>query len=270
MSISLHRLLTRALAHAGHLDIRQYPSTAELALEAEFAEALEDGVEYTYRYPLRNGVDSIPEDDDDVLPWLLLALAAPTAVRGLRATLRTYLRQAADVGGAVALSEMGSGENFHLRNSALIATINRWADSLVATGSDVSLTNTTAHDLAVQIVNGRAAGLTSGELGTALDNYIDHRAAIRSANIAANETVRYTRIGSAWAYGRNGVKRVIHRLGESETGPCEICEPLAGQSFEIIGGVVIGSDIPLHNNCVCYHEPDLDDWELPADVWTGE
>lgn len=267
--IDLYRSLTAVLPLAGTRQRANGQTAAELALEAEFAEALLDPLATNYRYPLRDGVAAVPEDDDAVLPWLLLAVGTEPAVRSLRQTLRTYLRQAFNIGGALALAEMGSDEPFNLQDAALVATITAWSVSLVNTGSDISLTRTTANELAAQIINGRAAGLTDAELDEVLGVFSRYGATRRSGNIAANETVRYTRIGSAHTYYRNGVQYVIHHAAPeaSQAGPCDICEPLDGRVFEIVGGIVVGDDIPLHNNCVCYHEPVIE--ELPAEVWTG-
>lgn len=267
--IDLHHTLTRALPLAGYRDIRQRPSAAELEVEAEFAEALEEPLLDTYQYPLRNGVDAVPEDEDEVLPWILAALAAPAAVRGLRSVLQVYLRQGFNVGGQTALAEMGSDETFNLQDAALIASINRWAASLVNTASSISLTRTTANELTAWIINGRAEGLTNAELEEVLSSFSRYGATRRSGNISANETVRYTRTGSAHTYYRNGVRQVVHKIAPeaSQSGPCTICEPLDGRVFAIVSGVVVGSDIPLHNGCVCYHEPVIE--QLPEEVWTG-
>lgn len=268
--IDLYRSLTAVLPLAGTRQRANGQTVVELALEAEFAEALEDPLLLTYQYPLRNGVDVVPEEEGSVLPWILAALAAPAAVRGLRSVLQTYLRQAFNVGGAIALAEMGSDETFNLQDAALIALINAWAVSLVNTAASISLTRTTANELTAWIINGREAGLTNAELDEVLSSFSRYGATRRSGNVAANETVRQTRLGSSHTYYRNGIGLVIHRTAPeaSQSGPCDICEPLDGRVFEIIGGVVVGSDTPLHNGCVCYHEPVIDG-DLPEEVWTG-
>lgn len=262
----LYRALTHALPLAGHRDMRQRPSTAELALEAEFAEALEEPVGTNYRYPLRNGVTAVPEDDGDVLPWLLAAVGTAAATSSLRSTLRTYLRQAFNVGGAVALAEMGVDEQFSVQDAALVASINAWAASLVVTGSDISLTRTTANDLAAQILAGREMGLTAEELEDALTAYIAARSLTRAGSIAFNETIRLSRRGEVATYGRNAVRRVIYRMsrGRNALRP-DVCDDDEGREFD----VGEANFIPQHVGCACYWQPVLSGWVRPSEVWSG-
>lgn len=261
----LHRSLTRSLPLAGSLDIRQHPSAVELALEAEFATALEEPIAGTYRYPLRNGVTAVPEDDDDVLPWLLAALGGAAAVAGLLTVLRSYLRQSFNVGGAAALAHMGSNDNFILRDAALIASINAWANSLTATGSDISLTRTTANDLNAQILAGREAGLTAAELEQVLTDYIAARALVRAGAISFNELVRLSRRGEATTYGRNGIEKLVYRMSRGASARPDECDEAEGHEYAVSDSGLI----PQHVNCACYWQAVLKGWKRPSRWWTG-
>jgi len=261
----MHRALTRSLSLAGSLDIRQHPSAVELALEAEFATALEEPLADSYYYPLRNGVEAVPEDDSDVLPWLLVALGGAAAVAGLRTVLRSYLRQSFNVGGAVALAHMGSYDNFTVRDAALIASINAWATSLTATASDISLTRTTANDLTAQILAGREAGLTAAELEQALADYIAARALVRAGAISFNELIRLSRRGEATTYGRNGVRKLVYRMSRGASSRPDVCDEKEGREYAVSDSGII----PQHTNCACYWQPLLTGWKRPSNWWTG-
>jgi len=262
----LYRALTLALPLAGSRDARQHPSAVELALEAEFATALEEPLADSYRYPLQNGVTAVPDDDDDVLPWLLAILGTAAAVAGLSQVLRSYLRQAFNVGGAAALADMGIDQPFTLQDMALIASINAWAESLIATGSDISLTRTTANDLAAQILAGREAGLSGEELEAFLNEYIALRALYRSGVISLNEIIRLTREGMAATYGRNGVQKMIFRMSRGRnSGRPDSCDDNEGREY----GVNERGVIPQHVGCACYWQAVLRGWTRPGRIWAG-
>lgn len=264
--LHLHRALTRALPLAGSRDIRQHPSAVELALEAEFATALEQPLTDSYQYPLQDGVTAVPDDDDDVLPWLLAILGTAAAVSGLSQVLRSYLRQAFNVGGAAALADMGIDQPFTLQDATLIASINAWADSLIATGSDISLTRTTANDLTAQILAGREAGLSGAELEAFLNDYIALRALARAASISFNETVRLTREGTAATLGRNGVQKMIFRMSRARnSGRPDSCDDNEGREY----GVNERGLIPQHVGCACYWQAVLRGWTRPGRIWAG-
>lgn len=100
--------------------------------------------------------------------------------------------------------------------------------------------------------------------------------AVRAANIGFNETVRMTRRHLLHGYGRNGVRRVVHRmLRENRPYPDCLCPSLDGTEYAIsarnpFSNIPEEGLIPVHAGCNCYYEAGLAGWEAPEEVWTGE
>jgi hypothetical protein len=265
--LNLHRSLTRALPLAGTRRLSDGPTTAELTLEASFAEALIPALESFYRYPLRNGIDEIPEGTEaQVQEWLSTELATDAATAVLVFVIFQNMQQGVNVGGQLALAELGLPGRFYLANQQIIGQIRRFVGRLVSRRGSLSLVQTTSNELARRITAGRAAGLTNAQINADMGNYLAQRVVTRSAGIATTEAVRATRSGLTMGYGRNGITFMIHRTVE---GACPICGPLNGERYPIASGFVVGA-IPLHPNCRCWYEPDTAVWTVPASVWTGE
>ncbi len=266
----LHHTLTTALPYAGSRQLAGGATVQELQLEAAFALEMEPVLVDLYRYPLRDGgLSELPDDEAAALAWLLARYGEPQATRRLEDVLNRYALGAFDVGGNMALSEMGVSGTFRLRDEALLAGLAAFvAVSLVATDGDFSLTRTTARDLARWTSRLRDdPELTDADVATALGERVPGRALSRSAAIAENETVRFSRHGMAVTYERNGLNQVIHR---SLPGACTICAPRDGLVYNVVSGVVVGDDIPLHVSCRCYHEPAVNGQPLVETDWTPE
>lgn len=256
----LHHRLTKlagqtAAALPSSAGTRQLGGTAEeLALESEWTQALQPALEDLYRYPLRNGLDAVPEGDvDEIRDWALDELDGEEATAVLFFLMNRYARLGFDVGGRQALRDMGIAGSFSLNDDDLIEALEAFVEGdLVATDGDLSLTRTTADDLARQIRNGREDELSTSELSAALATYITGRAITRSGIISLDNTVRFTRLGASQTYYHNGLNQVIHRTAPelTETGPCPICEPRDGNVYNITNGIVVGDNLPLHALCI--------------------
>lgn len=272
----LHDALTAALPLAGSRRLGDGGQTVqELRVEASFASALRVPVHDTYRWPLRNGVTAVPELDRDALAeWIrgeFTTAAGRASTGNLADALARYFVRSFEVGGELALDLLGSQRPFQLRDAELRELINDVAISYTDPYADISLTNTTANELARQIANGREAGLTVGAIEGVLTAYGTGRALTRSSNIAATEVVSWSRKGLGTTYGRNDVEYMIYKTSPelSRRGPCPVCEPYNNQRLRASNGLVWFDLLPQHGGCVCYYLPDLAGWELPEEVWTG-
>ena len=267
--LNWHRSLTAVSPLAG---TRQFGSggqtAAELALAASFSQALQEPLRRLYQWPFRNGVDAVPDTTDraELEAWLREQYEDEESGRLLRIVLAVYLVRAFALGGQFALEAMGILGLFVLSNRLLLDSIAGFANDLVDLGGEMSLTNTTAVELAAEIERQRVSGV---EL--ALGLFITGRVLARARLIAGNEMVRLSRLGLAHTFWRNGVQRVRFRTAPelSATGPCPICRPLDGNVYRLRNGRVDGPDIPVHVLCVCYYDPVLDGWAAPEEVWRG-
>jgi hypothetical protein len=275
----LHHSLTAALPLAGTRQLGDGGQTIqELRAESAFTNALRVPIYDTYRWPLRDGLTAVPELDRDALAeWIRGEFTTPAGIArtgSLADTLERHFTQAFNVGGTLALELLtsassagaGSGLAFNLRDEALLETIAETAVSYTDPFARVSLTNTTANDLARQIAGGRADGLTEGALNGLLNIYISGRVLQRTGNIAAAEVVSWSRKGLGTTYARNDVEYMIYKTAGA---PCPICAPYEGQRMRASNGRVWFDLLPQHPNCNCYYLPDVAGWELPEEVWAG-
>lgn len=273
---NLHATLTAALPHAGSRALGDGPQTVqELRVEASFSSALRIPLRDMYQWPLRDGVTAVPELDRDALAdWLRGEFASDSgqlATATLADVLARYFEQSFNVGGGLALELLGSGRPFQLHDTGLLNLIAETAASYTDPFADISLTNTTANELARQISNGRADGLAPSVIDGLLNLYVGGRILQRSGNIAATEVVSWSRKGLGTTYGRNDVEYMIYKTAPeaSQRGPCPICEPYNNQRLRATAGSVWFDLLPQHVGCVCYYLPDLAGWALPEEVWTG-
>lgn len=272
----LHGRLTAALPLAGTRALGDGGQTVqELRVEASFTNALRVPIYDTYRWPLRDGLTAVPELDRDALAeWIRGEFTTPAGIArtgALADVLERYFIQAFNVGGTLALELLGSGLAFNLRDEALLGIIADTAVSYTDPLASISLTNTTANELARQITGGRAEGLSAGAIESLLNIYISGRTLQRSSNIAATEVVSWSRKGLGTTYAQNDIEYMIYKTApeRSATGPCPICSPYEGQRLRASNGRVWFDLLPQHGGCNCYYLPDTAGWELPEEVWTG-
>lgn len=109
----------------------------------------------------------------------------------------------------------------------------------------------------IRMLVGRAAdeGWSPGELAKQIREYGVTASKARSEAIARTETATAYTQGSLLAYQESGVVKGTQWLA---TDPCDICQPLEGQTVdlgELFGGEYEGP--PAHPNCRCAVAPVL-------------
>lgn len=271
--IKLSDRLQAALPLAGSRQLAGGPSAAELSLMLSWRRALAPILAGLYHYPIRNGVETAPAGELAALEaWALAELDGAPGTADLSSTMTGYMERGYNIGGRLALTELSLAGTFTLTNAGILAALAALAYSMADISGEMSLTRTTGRELAAVIWRLRQAGLDEAALAGRVNAYISARSTVRAGITANTETVRATRSALVETYGRNGITAVIYRNAPEMTasGPCPICTPYDGQSYNLAGNVVAGPTPPLHPECVCYHEPDTSDWQAPAEVWTGE
>lgn len=240
---------------------------------AALSEAVRPPLESLYRLPLANGVEAIPRGSrDDVLAWISQILrdadeeTAVLAVALVNGFVRSF-----NVGGQIALTDLGIAGQFNLQDPTIRGMIDDFGAMLSNIDGDISLVRTTANELAYAVDYGRRQEMNDGELSTWLALYIAGRLLQRGRVISETEVVRWSRYAQAETYVQNGITYTIYRTAPelSKSGPCDICAPYEGRRFQVDNGLVLFDLIPQHTGCVCYWEPDRAGWELPEDVWLG-
>jgi len=234
---------------------------AEVHLETQWQRELEPVLTDLYWYPLRNGIDYVP--DTGLKRWLRDQLSAAVAIAALLALLRRYLIRGVNVGGKMALDLLGLNGSFYLQNRQYVDDIYSHADTLTTVGTDLSLIDTTVDHLAGAIP---AAKQGEGHPLLALGASIVGWAAVRSVNIAITEESRTVAQGLNWTYGENGIERQVFRAREDA---CPICSPLDG-SVMPVNDVPGELSIPVHTRCRCWYEALTDGWTKPDKIWRGE
>ena len=151
LSLSLQRL---ERAYNGLLSVRatiDELTPAELQLEAQWQQALEPVLRDLYWYPLRNGLNTLPQDEAELRRFLRDSLSSAAAIAALLALLKRYLLQAVNIGGRMALNLLGLDSTFHLTNPEYIHQVEDHADTLTQAGTELSLIDTTINHLATGI-----------------------------------------------------------------------------------------------------------------------
>lgn len=260
------RRLRRALSNLLALETRQLTEVTpgEIAIEASWQMALEPTLSDLYWWPLRNGLQEAPEDDDGLYAWLVAAYRQQGATERLQRVMQRYQVSAVNVGGAAGLDLLGLGGEFALSNSGFLAELDAWAIEMTTVGGEMSLIDTTIDQLRRDIPAARADAQNTISVLAAL---IARRVAHRAPLIAETEVSRGFARGLNWTYRRNRVRQQVFM---TRAGACvRICAPLHGTIMDV-DNVPLGLLIPLHTSCRCYYEAVTDGWEAPEEVWRGE
>lgn len=238
----------------------------EIAFEADFADQVEPLLVDLYETAVAGINEPLPADEESLAAQLFGLIIGSAAALALLALLREMLLKAYEIGGAMALAEMGIDGEFALTDQSTIDRINAYASEVLET-----LAVTTANDVAKQVDNGRKNGLGMAAILAVLATFIELRAAFRAFLIAQNESVSGSRWGMEDAYRRNGIIEVefnTQRDGNVDNGdPLGPCAIQDGRIFDIWN---IPQEIPLHFGCRCYYVPILLGWTLPIVVWRGQ
>lgn len=239
------------------------PKPSKMPLAVDMAKDLEPVLTDLYWFPLRNGIDSAPEDEEELRPWLIRQLEKPAAVAALIALLLRFHKKAVNYGGSIALELLELAGTFSLTNAAYLSLIDERATMLTSAGSEMSLIDTTVNDLAREIP---AARKSNDSTLAVLGAYIAMKALSRSTGIATFEVPWGFNKGLVWTYEQNKVKRWMYDINGK--GCEEFCLPLHGRIIQ--AGLPEGDvHIPQHPNCDCIWTPITDGWVTPGEVWTG-
>lgn len=239
------------------------PKPSKMLLAVDMADDLTPVLEDWYWYPLRNGIDSAPQDEEELKLWLQRQLEKPAAVAALLALLLRYYKKAVNYGGTIALELLELAGTFSLTNTTYLAALDERGAMLTTAGSEMSLIDTTINDLAREIP---AARKSNDNTLTVLGAYIAMKALSRSTGIATFEVPWGFANGLGWTYKENGVKRLMYDV--NGVGCPEICAPLHGRTFPI-DNVPSEFILPKHSGCDCVYSSVLKDWTAPATVWKG-
>ncbi len=202
-----------------------------MSLQADREAALSPALTDLYWTPLANGLDSAPQSERELKPWLRRQFENNTAASfALMLLLQRFLRRGVNVGGVMGLELMGVGGHFYLTDPNYLAVLDGHAAQLTTLGRPVSLIDTTVNHLAVDIPAARGAG---GNPIMALGDLIMGRVATRNGSIAITEETRATAWGQHWTYDENRVQRTQYwtRLDE------RVCFP-AGTMIETSNGPI--------------------------------
>lgn len=245
---------------------------AEQALEAAWVAALDPVLTNLYWWPLRNGLDNVPVDPDELRSWLDEQYDDDDEVLlALLLLLLLYQERAVNIGGREALRLLGLSDDFQLTNPRLLARLEAQARDLATTGGEMSLVRTTVDHLAADIQSAREAVDSGGALLpalAALAGMIARRVITRTPVIVGTELARNFANGLNWVFDRNGVRQQVFTT-RLDRAVCRICEPLHGRVMDV-DNVPAELSIPIHVGCRCVYTPVTDGWAAPESVWRGE
>ncbi len=276
-----HEAIGRARALAGSRALGDGPTAGELLLEGQWERALKPRLADLYRRPIAARLPAMWEMDAAEIAGAVLAFYGerPEALAGLRAVARRYARRGFDLGGQMGLDELGLDGQFALSDEEIIDQVLAQVDELMRVdgGAELSLVATTAGEIGRELTRRRDEGVELADLMPLLSAWILGRTVIRSAMIAATESVRMSRWGMTSVFAGNGIRGVVHECEANVMDRCTsgTCPPLCGTEY-VLGGVLNPMSgisragwIPLHSRCRCWYSPLRDGWVKPALIWTG-
>ena len=273
--------LTRGRSLAGTRALRDGPTAGELLLEADVADALGGPLGEMYRRPIEAGLLAMVGQTEAEIGRSVLRFyeERPDVPAGVGAVLRQAARRGFNLGGQMGLGELGLEGQFALTETALLDQLDDHVDGLMDTrpAAEMSLAVTTAGEIGREVSRRRDLGETVVDMLPGLSAWVLGRTVIRSAMIAATETVRMTRWGMVSAFVGNGIRGVRHECEADVDDRCygKICPPFCGVEYELtgvldpMGGIPGAAQIPLHPNCRCWYSPRMDGWLKPVLIWTG-
>lgn len=276
-----HAALTAALPLAGARALADGPTAGELLLEAGFARQTQPVLAELYRQPILAGLEAMVEQTEADMIRSILAYyqARPELPGRLGEVGRSYGRVALNMGGQMGLEELGLSGQFEATDETVLGAVDAAVGRLTDTrrGARRSAVVTTAEDVAGQVAARRDEGLAVVDMIPVLTTWMLGRVVVRSALIAATESVRMNRLGMVWAFVGNGIRGVRHECEGNVDDTCRggICPAMCGVEYETgslydpMGDIPAAARIPLHPRCRCHYSPLRDGWERPAVIWTG-
>ena len=275
-----HRALSAGLRLAGGRALAEGPTAGELLLEGQWGRDLQPVLGEMYRRPIEANLTAMAEQGRDEITRSVLAFYEDRddVVNPMRDALGRYARRGFNLGGQMGLDELGLEGWFELSDGHIAGVLDEHVGRLVnlRRQARLSVAVTTAEEIGRAVEKQRENGLSAVEMLPVLSAWVLGRTVIRSANIAATESVRMTRWGMVWAFVGNGIGGVRHECAGDVERRCNgLCPPLCGVEFGLrgvlnpMGGIASGDRIPLHSRCRCWYSPLTDGWVKPALIWTG-
>lgn len=275
-----HGALSAGLPLAGGRSLAEGPTAGELLLESSFGRSLQPALSEMYRRPIEAGLTRMAEQSRDEVVRSVLGFYRnrPDVLEPARAALGRYGRGGFELGGQMGLEALELEGQFALDDEHIEGRLAEHTVRLLSTTrqAQLSVAVTTAEEIGRAVEKQRENGLSAVEMLPVLSAWVLGRTVIRSANIAATESVRMSRWGMVWAFAGNGIGGVRHECALDVERRCNgQCPPLCGVEYELrgvfnpMGGIPSGGRIPLHPRCRCYYSPVQDGWVKPALIWTG-
>ncbi len=276
-----HAVLGRARRLAGTRALRDGPTAGELLLEDQWERDMRPALTAMYSRPITAGLETMMGQSRAAITRWVLAyyreredILAPA-----RATLGDYARRGFNLGGQMGLDELDLDGQFELTDETILEQVDAHVAGLVsaAPAAPLSVAVTTAKEIGREVERRQEEGVELVDLLPLLSAWVLGRTVIRSAMIAATESVRMTRWGMAAAFVGNGIGGVRHECEADVEQRCTsgACPPLCGTEYGLpgvfnpMGGIPGAERIPLHPRCRCYYSPIQDGWVKPVLIWTG-
>lgn len=272
----MHDLLTKAAVQT----VTRQAGPGELLLEGQFAQEVRPGLADLYDIPRQNDLGEIyGESRAEIKKWVMQQYRedGEGAISLIAAVLAGFGLRAYNLGGQWGLNELELLAEFDLTDQRIEDRIIAETEKLSRLNGKFSLAKTTAGEIAVRLDNQYQAGYPLGEVTDLFSAWSLGRTIIRSATIAADQTVKMSRWGLASAFVGNGIKSVMHICEADVVERCttELCPPLCGNIYRLRGVISPMSSIPateripLHPYCRCSYDPIKEGWVKPAVIWTG-
>lgn len=272
--------LTAGLSLAGTRSPVNGPTAGELLLESSFARALQPALAEMYRRPIEANLTEMAEQSRDEIARSVLAFyrQRPDTLEPARSALARYARRGFEMGGQMGLDALGLPGQFDLSDEHIEGVLASHQGRLTSTAglAQLSVAVTTAEEIGRVVDKQREGGLSAADMLPVLSAWVLGRTVVRSANIAATESVRMTRWGMVWAFVGNGIRGVRHECASDVERRCNgQCPPLCGVEYELgevfypMREIPSAGQIPLHPGCRCWYSPLTDGWVKPALIWTG-
>lgn len=236
----------------------------EIAYESAFSEAVNASLTALYE----EGVSLLPQAPEnastselEAFLYALLLISVPS--QQLLLMLQEFLLDGFELGGEMALGDLGLDPDFELSNQGLIDQINSYAGELRN-----QLVLTTASDIAGQVEKHKENGISDWVLiGMLILSWAFTRAIVRAGWVAINEGVWATRFAAVETYRRNGVQQVMFLTQRDERVDDE-CWQYDGNIYPT-NAIPPGVRPPIHIGCRCDLIPADPDWVSPTTIWRG-
>lgn len=252
----------------GLLQVREQVTPEEIALSDAWQAELEPVLRDLYWWPFRNGFAEAPDTTGKLRAWLENQYENDNAVRPLRELLQRYQVRAANIGGQLALDDLGIAGAFRLTNADYLAALDDHAVMLTSQNTEISLIDTTIDNLVSGIIraNQNSRALAQG-IFDAVGSLIADWSTVRAGLIAVTESARQVAGYIGETLYQNDVLYQLF-ITREDRKVCPLCGRLHGERMPV-RKVPPDMRIPIHVGCRCRYRAELLGWQLPDVVWRG-